>query len=213
MPVLVTACAFQKSQVPVADLVAIDQNGELIAQQQSLLREQAAKLDQLAVMQQQLGDSLATVQEQLEQVREFAEFVTEPGGSAKQIGDTTGTVDGEDNGRSKPAHSERLDKTVVGRSEWVWLDLLDSILEARIDTGVLLSSLSVENVQPFERNGEKWVSFQRKGNQRTYETPLVRYIKVRQTASAASSNLPGTHAGAACMPDLSILATRFSRIF
>src|SRR5690606_27235503 len=50
-------------------------------------------------------------------------------------------------------------KTVIGRNEWVWLELLQRNLKARIDTGALTSSLNATDSQNFERDGRNWVRF------------------------------------------------------
>ncbi|MBA4742963.1 MAG: ATP-dependent zinc protease [Azoarcus sp.] len=50
-------------------------------------------------------------------------------------------------------------KLVLGRAEWVGLPTLGSYFKARLDTGANTSSLSAEEITPFERDGEDWVRF------------------------------------------------------
>lgn len=66
----------------------------------------------------------------------------------------------EPTSRNCPVVDERLDKkTLVGRSEWIGLPEVGTYLEARIDSGAEMSSLSATEITPFERDGEDWVRF------------------------------------------------------
>lgn len=52
-----------------------------------------------------------------------------------------------------------LDKTLLGRVEWVGFPTISSYFKARIDTGANTSSLSARDITEFERDGAKWVKF------------------------------------------------------
>lgn len=80
------------------------------------------------------------------------------------------------------------DKMVVGRNEWLWVDLLSRNLKARIDTGALSSSLNAIDIQPFERDGQNWVRFRVPDEEHPeggdlYEAPLVRNVRIRQASA------------------------------
>lgn len=183
------ACAFHKPSQKLVEVeeAAIDRNAKLIEQQQSVLESQSVKLEELAAIQQDLGGALAEIQQTLTQVRELAAYdaagVPVPSKLLKSVPVVERVPDTKGE-REPPQVRNGIDKTVLGRNEWVWVDLLNLVLKARVDTGVLISSISAQNIQPFERNGEKWVSFSLAGDESgtTYESPLTRYAKVK-TAS------------------------------
>lgn len=64
-----------------------------------------------------------------------------------------------------PVYAETTEETssapeVMGFVEWVVLGETGIRLKARLDTGAKTSSLHAVNVEPFEKNREKWVRFQ-----------------------------------------------------
>lgn len=88
-----------------------------------------------------------------------------------------------------------MDKLVVGRNEWIWLDLLQRNLKARIDTGALSSSLNATDVQAFERDGNDWIRFRVPDEDHAdggdlYEAPLVRHVKIRQASAEELERRP-----------------------
>ncbi len=54
---------------------------------------------------------------------------------------------------------------IIGEVEPIYILPMKTPFEARIDTGAESSSIDVENVRQFERDGEKWVSFTVKNEQ------------------------------------------------
>ncbi len=53
-----------------------------------------------------------------------------------------------------------MPKIILGKEEWVSLPLLGlPAIKARIDSGAQTSSLHALNIRPFERDGQKFVSF------------------------------------------------------
>lgn len=68
---------------------------------------------------------------------------------------------------SAPGHATESDDDGKGRTpeilgfvEWVVMKDTDLRLKARLDTGAKTSSLHAVNVEPFEKDGDPWVSFQ-----------------------------------------------------
>ncbi|MFI3272474.1 MAG: ATP-dependent zinc protease [Pseudomonadota bacterium] len=58
-----------------------------------------------------------------------------------------------------PKPSQVHEITIIGETEYIYIDALNMRLPARIDTGAATSSLSATNIQRFERDGKKWVRF------------------------------------------------------
>lgn len=77
-------------------------------------------------------------------------------------------------------------KIVVGANEWIYLNPPGHHFQARIDTGAATSSLNALNVQQFERNGQRWVSFDLVASDAKtplhLEAPMVRKVKIRQAS-------------------------------
>ena len=184
--VLLSACAQHQSKLMEANQSMENRNAELIRDQQALIEDQTAKIDQLTALQQELSLTLDDVEEKLTFLQEFtAEKLATAAPARKLAPVPVITVQEEDN--EPVSNRELAEKTVVGRIEWVWIDLFDHIMKARVDTGVLVSTLSADNIQPFERNGEKWVSFSLKADPKhtKYEAPVVRYTKSKQVRDDA----------------------------
>lgn len=67
----------------------------------------------------------------------------------------------------------------VGWREWVALPDLDvPVIKAKIDTGARTSSLHVESLEPFDRDGRRWVRFTVAPLQETTDVVLVREAPV-----------------------------------
>ncbi|MBE6467763.1 MAG: hypothetical protein E7004_04140 [Alphaproteobacteria bacterium] len=74
---------------------------------------------------------------------------------------------------------------IVGGVETLYIHPFDISFQARMDTGAETSSIDAQNIQPFERDGEKWVSFDitnRKNNQtHHFEKPIIRKTNIIRT--------------------------------
>ncbi|SCZ52203.1 ATP-dependent zinc protease family protein [Thiohalomonas denitrificans] len=149
----------------------------LLAEQSSVLMGQSALLEKQIEKQQQMIELLAELEhfreEQFEWNRLTAAEKAAPEPAAAR--ETTLVLSEEG-------------KAVFGRNEWAWLELLDRNLKARVDTGALSSSLNAVDLQPFERDSRDWIRFRLPDEEHPdggeiYETPLVRYVKIRQASS------------------------------
>ena len=76
---------------------------------------------------------------------------------------------------------------VVGGVETLYIHPFDISFQARMDTGAETSSIDAQNIQTFERDGEKWISFDitnRKNNQtQHFEKPIVRKTHIIRTTN------------------------------
>lgn len=74
---------------------------------------------------------------------------------------------------------------IVGGVEALYLVPMKTPFHARMDTGAETSSLDVRNARPFERDGEKWISFDvvnRKNDEKYhFEKPLKRRTTIVRT--------------------------------
>lgn len=73
---------------------------------------------------------------------------------------------------------------IIGSVEPVHISSFSIPFGARIDTGAKISSVDAQNITPFERDGEKWVSFDitnRKNNEKHhFEKPIIRKTKIKR---------------------------------
>lgn len=86
------------------------------------------------------------------------------------------------------AASQILDdsKVLIGATEWIHLSPPGQYFKARIDTGAATSSISAKNVVRFERDGDRWVSFDLDIGEEAVpvhlEAPVVRNVRIRQAS-------------------------------
>lgn len=169
-------------------------NTQLLEQQVIRMEMQEEYLAQLAESQEELANALSEIDHRTKQIK-WQVF--------KKSGDslnTSGSVSGDG-----PLQMEAVEvagvgaavesKQVIGRNEWVWLDLLNRNLKARIDTGALSSSLNATELLPFERDGREWIRFRVPDEDHPdggdlYEVPLVKYVRIRQASDADLERRP-----------------------
>ena len=80
--------------------------------------------------------------------------------------------------------SPTLGLAIIGGVEPFYLLPMKTPFAARIDTGAESSSIDVEKLIPFERDGEKWVSFtvinKQNGETHQFEKRIVRKTRIRR---------------------------------
>ncbi|MBP5615250.1 MAG: ATP-dependent zinc protease [Alphaproteobacteria bacterium] len=73
---------------------------------------------------------------------------------------------------------------IIGAIEPFYILPMKSAFYARVDTGAMTSSIDVENLSRFERDGEKWVSFDVVNNRSNetyhFEKPLLKRVKIKR---------------------------------
>lgn len=76
-------------------------------------------------------------------------------------------------------------KLVFGEAEMAYLETAEIKMRARIDSGAATSSLHAENIERFERDGERWVRFITRNKEGAepipMELPVTRRIRIKTT--------------------------------
>lgn len=82
----------------------------------------------------------------------------------------------------KTDNSQKTNLKIIGAVEPIYILPMKSAFTARVDTGATTSSLDASDIKEFERDGEKWVSFQvtnrKNGESYLFEKPLVRTARI-----------------------------------
>lgn len=88
--------------------------------------------------------------------------------------------------RTKPP---RFPTLITGWVEWVAFPKLGiDLLEAKIDTGAKASSLHAEKIEPFEKDGERWVRFVTHPKRKSRKDAITCEAKVIDERRIKSSN-------------------------
>lgn len=85
---------------------------------------------------------------------------------------------------------EKAHLPIIGEVEPIYFLPMKSPFAARIDTGATTSSLDCQDVEYFERDGEKWVAFKLKnrktGEEHVFEKNVERSFKVKRAGKDES---------------------------
>ena len=86
--------------------------------------------------------------------------------------------------QEKPKVEAPRPANIIGAVEPFYILPMKSAFYARIDTGATTSSIDVENLKRFERDGKKWVSFDvvnsRSNEQYHFEKPIQKRVKIKR---------------------------------
>lgn len=157
---------------------------EALAKQQNAMEQSAQVLNSVIENQSALSEELRVARKQLEHLEsQFTELKKQSEASPKALSLVESIPIAVVSETVVPS-SETLDKIILGRIEWVWLDIVGRSLKAKMDTGAKSSSLSATNIQEFERDGKKWVRFSipEFESDGMFEAPLIKYQNVRQAS-------------------------------
>lgn len=80
------------------------------------------------------------------------------------------------------------DKMVLGQTEWLWIEAVNRVFPARVDTGATTSSLSATDIVTLERDGQKWARFtivpeENSDSSYEVEAPISRTANIRQSST------------------------------
>ena len=155
---------------------------QLLVGMDQCLSTQAQATEQLQLQEQQLsqqGQQLQVLNGKLEQISRQA--------STPPLPVTT------QNPNCEP-QVEAPEKLLVGELEQVWLQNLQLLLPARIDTGAETASLDARNIELFERNSRRWVRFEilhpQTGEPLPVERKLTRMVVIMQSNSDQAERRP-----------------------
>lgn len=85
--------------------------------------------------------------------------------------------------------SKRPAQVVLGWREWLSLpDLGVARIKAKIDTGARTSALHVDDLERFEKNGQRWVRFKVFPNQRNEKSPIIAEARLVEERKVRSSS-------------------------
>ena len=104
----------------------------------------------------------------------------------KELSEMEAEAEEEAEAKKKEAPTdERIQ--IFGWKEWVKVGTQADVMRAKLDSGARTSSLHAENIEEFERDGDKWVRFSvknpRKENAKSVlvKAPVQRIAKVKNT--------------------------------
>lgn len=158
-------------------------------QQVAIITQQTQQLDMLSEQQQQIQSVIVATDKSLTaqqaKLRKLNRRITKLN---EQVLTTAAKAHEEQPDIDNSLVINKTEKPIIGVEEWVQLADIPEVLNARIDTGAVTSSLNAMNIIEFERDGVKWVRFDLHSNTTahkfTLESKLLRSILIRQVDTA-----------------------------
>lgn len=160
-----------------------------LSEQALQIQMQAEHIEHLQLLQSALNHMMSEVAIELDAVNDRLEDMRPPPSEKSSTPPAS-------NDKPNPAANHLGGKFLLGRVEWVWLDALNQILEAEVNTGVRNSLLYVKSLQVFERDGNDWVRFEMavvEGDvlaEQQLEAPVARMTKIRLSADGGYDKRP-----------------------
>jgi hypothetical protein len=139
---------------------------------------QSAQLQDIEKNQRQMNNKLEQIEERLQQ---------KPASAPQAVAAKPAQCPPASPAVSTNGNINNLgDKMVLGRREWMWIETINSVFEARVDTGATTSSISAQDIVVFEKDGKRWARFLLvpNGEESRFEVeaPLVRYVRILQSS-------------------------------
>lgn len=183
-------------------LLATRDDKVLLNQMLDQEKQQLEQLDRLASRLESMQDDL--VVNQSNTIADLQQRIEAQDGYLKELHDKLAKLDGtisalqqnrsaevihfnDTQNRAVAADADSIVKQVVGAVERIYISPPGIILAARIDTGATTSSIDARNVEPFERDGKRWVRFEmidpENDNPVIMECQVVRKTKIIQSVT------------------------------
>ncbi|WP_107851080.1 ATP-dependent zinc protease family protein [Oceanimonas marisflavi] len=184
MPLLLSACASQTAleELPPPPVTGPELSAALAGQEARLL---SAMEQQNTRLNSNHHAFMAALQQDIRNLKKQLVAVQPPAEPEPQAPSIPVEI---------PDNETRDGKLIVGETEDVWMDAVNDVFPARIDTGATTSSLSAQDITEFERDGKPWVSFNmaHEGVEEKLpvEAPLVRYVRIRQASAEETERRP-----------------------
>jgi len=143
-------------------------------------KQQQASLNDVKSSQSAASRQLLTISDKLDKQPEPVVMMTTPESPQKCPTAAPPSID---------------NKIILGRTEWLWLETVNRVFRARVDSGATTSSLSAHHIVEFERDGKKWIRFNMVPDDDVddsyeVEAPLVRFARIRQASSEEIDRRP-----------------------